>query len=238
MFDLRNKVAIVAGGTSHIGRGIVYTLLKAGAEVVVPSRSITNIESLQKFCPSDSRDRLIPVMVDLTNESQTASFAGFIFKEYHQIDILVSGICCSWQGESLTSVQSEIWDRVFLKTSLANFTIVRHIVPMLDVNHGIYFHLNRQSADLPQAFSGLSAMSAAAQKAMVCTLSEELRDVGIRCYEIITGNIRPCIIMQEEDRTHYCPMEIGMYLMDLVLQRKESDQVIHRLISRTERQIA
>jgi len=53
MGKLDNKIAVITGGGTNIGRGIALEFAGEGADVVVSSRNMANLERVSLFLASD-----------------------------------------------------------------------------------------------------------------------------------------------------------------------------------------
>jgi len=60
----QRPVAVVAGGTGHVGEGIVRVLLREGMHVVVPSRDAARLEQLKRLLSEEPTDRLVLAPMD------------------------------------------------------------------------------------------------------------------------------------------------------------------------------
>ena len=104
LFSLKDKVALVTGGSSGLGRQMAKVLAMQGANVVVVAR---NFEELQKT--TDEIKALgglcQPIKCDVTNEENIISVVCQIEKEYGKIDILVNnaGIASASPCEDTTT---------------------------------------------------------------------------------------------------------------------------------------
>ena len=66
--SLEGKVAIVTGGGTGIGRGIALEFAKAGADVVVSARRLTNLEEVAKEITVLGR-RSLAIQTDVTKKA-------------------------------------------------------------------------------------------------------------------------------------------------------------------------
>jgi len=114
-FDLYGKVAIVTGAGRGMGYHIALALAKYGADLVVCSRTVSELERVGKEIEKLGRRVLIQQM-DVTKVPEINAMVKQSAKVFGQIDILVNNA-----GVNITQwavdVTEEAWDRV-LDTNL------------------------------------------------------------------------------------------------------------------------
>lgn len=86
---LKDKVAIVTGSASGIGKAIAHTYATEGAKVVIADLNADQAESTAKAF-RDSGLQAMAVAMDVTNEQQVNAGIDKVIKTYDYIDILVS----------------------------------------------------------------------------------------------------------------------------------------------------
>src|SRR6202790_1253627 len=86
---LKDKVAIVTGGASGIGKEIARTFAQAGAKLVIADLNLEAAGSAAAELDS-SRRRAIGVAMDVTSESQVDAGMAAAVAAFGRIDILVS----------------------------------------------------------------------------------------------------------------------------------------------------
>jgi len=73
---LRDRVAVVTGGTSGIGRATARTLLEEGASVALCGRNVERLESVRRsFADAFGETRVLAQACDVTRPGDVASFA-------------------------------------------------------------------------------------------------------------------------------------------------------------------
>jgi len=94
-FELSNKVAIVTGGGTGIGHSIALEMAKAGADVVVASRKLANLEKVAEEIKTLGRRSLV-VATDIRIPEQVDNLVKQTVDEFGKIDILVNNAGASF----------------------------------------------------------------------------------------------------------------------------------------------
>lgn len=82
--DLRNAAALITGGSSGIGRAIAQTLASSGARVAITGRDKNRLnEAAQSL-------KVLPIVADVTRESDVERTYREVFKAFGELDILVN----------------------------------------------------------------------------------------------------------------------------------------------------
>jgi len=88
-FDLSNRVAVVIGGTSGIGRAIAMGLAEQGADVVPTGRRASHIEAVCTAVESLGR-RTVRQVTDVRDRQSIDALRDTILREFGRVDILVN----------------------------------------------------------------------------------------------------------------------------------------------------
>jgi NAD(P)-dependent dehydrogenase (short-subunit alcohol dehydrogenase family) len=88
-FDLSNRVAVVIGGTSGIGRAIAIGLAAQGADVVPTGRRANHIEEVCAAVESTGR-RTVRQATDIRERQSIDALRDAILEEFGRVDILVN----------------------------------------------------------------------------------------------------------------------------------------------------
>lgn len=85
---LSDKVTIVTGASSDIGRGIVKRFIDEGAKVILVARDLKKLEAARKEIGNE--EMTASISCDLTDESQVLQTVNQIMDTYGKIDILIN----------------------------------------------------------------------------------------------------------------------------------------------------
>ena len=125
-FSLENKVALISGGTSGLGKMMALALAKAGAFVWIASSRDNADETLKELKDQGTEGRFI--QLDVTSSEALENAVSLIHQESNRIDILVNaaGINLRTSAEDLTLDE---WQKT------------------IDINLTAPFHLSQLVAD-------------------------------------------------------------------------------------------
>lgn len=88
-FDLSQRVAVVIGATSGIGRAIALGLAEQGADVVPTGRRATHIEEVCKAIELSGR-RTLRQETDIRERQSVDALRDAVLREFGRVDILVN----------------------------------------------------------------------------------------------------------------------------------------------------
>ena len=88
-FDLSNRVAVVVGATSGIGKAIALGLADAGADVVPTGRRKKLVETAAREVESRGR-RSMAIVSDVTATDSMNGLAKAVIEQFGKVDILVN----------------------------------------------------------------------------------------------------------------------------------------------------
>ena len=109
-FSLTDRKAVVTGASRGIGQGIAHALAHAGADVVVTSRSLENIEPVAEEIREMGREAL-PLVLDVTSILSVNAMVETAMESFGRIDILVNNAGVNIP-EPASDVTEEHWDTI------------------------------------------------------------------------------------------------------------------------------
>jgi NAD(P)-dependent dehydrogenase (short-subunit alcohol dehydrogenase family) len=100
LFDLRDKVVVITGGTGVLGSKMSEYLAEQGAKVAILARNVANGESLVKTITSKGGVALF-LQSDVVDQKQLEQNAQVIMEKFGRIDILVNGAGGNMPGATI-----------------------------------------------------------------------------------------------------------------------------------------
>ncbi len=112
LFSLKGKVALVTGGGRGIGKFIASGLAEAGADVIITSRKMQNLEKAAQEIGDEFGVKALPVACDVAKEDAIDAMLATVKETFPRIDILVNNAGATWGAPTL-KFPLERWDQIF-----------------------------------------------------------------------------------------------------------------------------
>ncbi|MHC4432254.1 MAG: SDR family NAD(P)-dependent oxidoreductase [Planctomycetota bacterium] len=125
LFDLSGKVAIVTGASRGLGQYFSRALAKAGADLVITSRTLSSLTEFKQEIESLGR-RALAVQVDVLSEDDIDEMVQKATAEYGKIDILVNNAGLNIRSPA-ADFSWEDWDTVLQTNLKGNFFCARAV---------------------------------------------------------------------------------------------------------------
>ncbi|HEY3855446.1 MAG TPA: glucose 1-dehydrogenase [Verrucomicrobiae bacterium] len=105
--NLKNKVAIVTGGNSGIGKAIVLELAREGANIIIDYVSHPKATEALEQEVRDLGDRVIGVRADVSKVRQLQKLFASCLKEFGRVDILVNNAGIETRSSLVDTTESQ-----------------------------------------------------------------------------------------------------------------------------------
>jgi len=204
VFDLTDKVAIVTGGGSGIGKGISLAFALAGADVVVAGRRTEVLDKAVREIEAMGR-RSVAVPTDVIQADQVQSLVRQTVDRFGRIDILVNnaGGAAAWPLEKMSP---RGWD-IVLAINLKGTFLCSQAVGKVMAEQKKGKIINISSVAGLRASAGSAHYGAA--KAGVINLTKSLAalwagdNVNVNCIApglIDTEAVRPALNLEDPEK--------------------------------------
>ena len=156
-FDLTGRVAIVTGASRGLGQTFARALARAGADLVITSRTVGSLKPFQDEVASLGR-RVVPLGLDVRSEDSIRAMAAAAANAYPRIDILVNNAGCNVRKPA-TDVTWQDWNLI-LDTNLRGAFFVAQAVARLMIPHRRGRVINIGSLTSVAGYAGLGPYGA------------------------------------------------------------------------------
>ncbi|MGB3847577.1 MAG: SDR family oxidoreductase [Sphingopyxis sp.] len=185
---LKNKVAIVTGGDSGIGRAVSVLFAREGADVAIVYKSNkADAEETAAMVSAEGRTAIL-VKADVGKTSAGKTIVDKVMSKFKRIDVLVNNAGEQHPADDIRDISAEQLQRTFATNIFGMFYLVQAALPHLKKGAAI---INCTSVTMYQGSGGLLDYSATkgAITAFTRSLSENLIEKGIRVNAVAPGPI-------------------------------------------------
>lgn len=129
LFSVKDKVAVVTGGSRGIGLMIARGFVEAGARVYISARKA-------EACDAAARDlskagTCVSLPADVSSEEGCRHLAAEVAKREERVHVLVNNAGANW-GAPLAEYPDSAWDKVLATNVKGVFEVTRAMLPLLE----------------------------------------------------------------------------------------------------------
>ena len=187
--ELKDKVAIVTGGSQGIGKAAALRLAAEGASVVIAARGRELLDKVALEIRA-AGGSVAAVQADVSRAEDCAKLVAEAVKAFGRLDILVNNAGTSATGE-FESVTDDIWQADFELKLFAAIRLARLAIPhMKQQGGGRIVNITNIGAKQPRAKSMPTTVTRAAGLAFTKALSKEFAPHQILVNTVCIGLVR------------------------------------------------
>jgi NAD(P)-dependent dehydrogenase (short-subunit alcohol dehydrogenase family) len=128
---LAGKVALVTGGGSGIGRGIVLAMAQEGADIAIPDIQVINADKVAAEVKALGR-KALAMKTDVTSSADVKAMADRVRDAFGKIDIVVNNAgMAAPPGMPFMNNTEEDWDRAFAVNTKSVFLVCKAVAPQM-----------------------------------------------------------------------------------------------------------
>lgn len=192
---LKDKIAIVTGASSDIGKGIVKRFIEEGAKVVLIARNLEVLEKTRKEIGNE--ESTVSISCDLTNESQVSQTVNQIMDTYGKIDILVNNAGAINDPVHFDSMPDSEIKKIIDINLFGVFHMTKAVLTkMSDVKNGSIVNIGSISSEraIPRVHLAVYSATKAAISMFTKSIAVEYARKNIRCNCVNPGIINSGMI--------------------------------------------
>jgi len=208
MSNWQDKVVIVTGGSTGLGRAIAQGFAAAGARVVIVARGL---EALQRTA-AEIRERygapgreVLPIQADVTKQEDVDRVINETIAKFGHLDVLVNNAGRSARGQAIDTSPEDfqtLWDVNFLAAVRCTRAAIRHLL----ASHGHIVNIGSLSAKSASRYLGAYPATKFALAAYTQQLRLELLPHGLHVLLVCPGPVT----LEDRAENRYAAQSVGL----------------------------
>jgi len=188
---LQNKVIMITGSTTGIGKAIAIRCVEEGARVILHGLEREWGEEVLAMLP---KDRAILHIEDLATEGVSERLVSLAVSRYGKLDALVNN-AAKVISSNIETTDLELFRQVLEINTLAPFALIQSALPYLRQSQGCVLNIGSVNA-----YSGEPNLLAySVSKGALMTLTRNLGDSLHRDYGVRVNQINPGWVLTENE---------------------------------------
>ena len=186
---LKGKIAIVTGGGRGIGKAIALAFASEGADLIVVSRTLTEVTETAREAQTMGR-RALAMKVDVSNRQEVANMVSSVIQQFGRIDILVNNAGVQAPIGPVTENDPDQWLKTITVNLGGTFLCSQAVLSiMIMQRQGKIINLSGGGATSPRPHFTAYAASKAAVVRFTETLAGEVKEFNIQVNAIAPGAV-------------------------------------------------
>ena len=186
---LKDRVALITGGDSGIGRAVAIAFAREGADVLLsylPEEEDDAAETAELVQRADRK--ALRIAGDIRDEQHCTTLIDRAYDEFGKLDILVNNAAFQMTHDSIEEFSTEEFDRTFKTNVYAMFWLCRAALPRMEAGSAIINTASIQAFD-PSPNLIAYAPTKAAIVSFTKALSQIAMKKGVRVNAVAPGPV-------------------------------------------------
>jgi NAD(P)-dependent dehydrogenase (short-subunit alcohol dehydrogenase family) len=185
---LTDKVAVITGGDSGIGRAVAIAFAREGADVVISYlNEDSDAQEVAGYVEKAGRKAVL-IPGDVSQPQHCRDIIARTVQELGRVDVLVNNAAFQMTHETIEEIPDEEWDRTIHTNVSAMFHLVKAALPHMGEG-GSIIGSSSVNSDSPSPTLAPYALTKAAVANFTASLAQLLAPRGIRANSVAPGPI-------------------------------------------------
>jgi short-subunit dehydrogenase len=204
-----NKIAIISGASSGIGRETAILLLKSGYKVYAFNRSKTDIAGVE-FVP-----------VDVMNIGDIKRGVTLVLEREGRIDLLVNNAGMGVSG-ALEDATDDDAEYIFNVNFFGAYKLAREVLPSMRVNGGGHIiNVSSLAAVISLPFQGFYSASKSAVNSLFSAMQFEVKPFSIKITNVMPGDIKTGFTINRRKNENVTPVYAARMNKSIAVMEKD-----------------
>jgi NAD(P)-dependent dehydrogenase (short-subunit alcohol dehydrogenase family) len=185
---LTDKVTVITGGDSGIGRAAAIAFAREGADVVISYLSEDSDAKEVAGYVEDAGRKALLISGDVSDPQHCRDIIARTVEEFGRVDVLVNNAAFQMSHDTLEEIPDEEWDHTWATNVSAMFHLVKAALPHMKPGSSI-IGSSSVNSDSPSPTLAPYAATKAAIANLTASLAQMLGPRGIRVNSVAPGPI-------------------------------------------------
>lgn len=220
----------MTGASRGIGRATAWSLAQRGFDLVIVSRTASDLEALATDLQRGCRVSVTPVAADLRRRDDLARLVAIVFASGSALDVLVNNAAVRGRAVPFTEYALEEMDDLLDLNLRAPALLCREAGRLMS-RQGDGHIINVLSSACLHSYETFAVYTAVkcGLQALTRVLAKELRHKGVRVTALIPGGT-DSRTPPDQDTPYLRPAEVGELIADIAASRRA---VLQEVVVRT-----
>jgi len=224
---LNDKVAIITGAASGMGKATAIVFAREGAKVVATDVETNGLHEVAESIRKDGFE-VLELKLDVADEANWNEVVDKTLKTYGRIDILINnaGICGKDCGLKIDEMTTDVWNKYLAVNATGNFLGLKAVVPtMKQQKYGAI--VNVSSINGMFGGNGVNYCSSkGANRMLARSAAIELAEFNIRVNSVHPGYIQTGMTKEIDDDPEY----LNYFINKIPIKRPGKPEEIANLL--------
>lgn len=210
---LKNKVALITGGDSGIGRAVALLFAKEGASIAIAYLNEHRDAKETMRMVQEAGQECIIIPGDLSKELNCKSAVSKTIKKFRRIDILVNNAALHWESKNIEDITADQLVKTFANNFYSYFWVTQAALPFMSEGSSI---INTSSVT---AYRGSSALiDYASTKGAIVSFTRSLAGNLVK-RKIRVNGVAPGPIWTPLIASTFKPEKVSVFGSDVPMER-------------------
>ncbi len=190
MQSLKNKIVLITGASSGIGKACAEQFAQLGANLILTARRLDRIQALADTLIHAHQIKALAIQLDVRNKELVDETILQLPADFKNIDILVNNAGLALTTDKLQEADPKNWD-IMIDTNLKGLLYVTHAVlpAMLERNEGHVINIGSVAGQDYYSGGNVYLATKHAARAISKSLRIDLLGTALRVSEVAPGSV-------------------------------------------------